>query len=191
MLTVKTERGIVRMEFKDSKTYANLMAAFAGESQARSKYSAYGDKARQEGYEQIGELFDYSAENEFHHAEQWLRALRGGELSGTLDNLTDAADGEHYEWTEMYPAFAKTAREEGYPQIAAKMELVAQVEKDHYERYQRLIDNLKQNLVFKRPVSITWVCRACGHIFVGEAAPNLCPICGRPQAFFQQKAENF
>lgn len=179
------------MEFRDSKTYANLLTAFAGESQARSKYSAYGDKARQEGYEQIGELFDYTAENEFHHAGQWLRALRGGELPGTLDNLADAADGEHYEWSEMYPAFAKTAREEGYPQIAAKMELVAKVEKDHQERYQRLLDNLKQNLVFKRPAPITWVCRACGHIVTGEAAPAVCPICGRPQAFFQQKAENF
>lgn len=179
------------MEFKDSRTYANLMAAFAGESQARSKYSAYGDVARKEGYQQIGNIFDSIADNERYHAEQWLRYIRGGELSGTLENLRDAASGEHTEWTEMYAGFAKTAREEGYPEIAAKMELVAKVEKDHFERFEKLADSLSQSLIFKRPAQITWTCRICGHIHVGNTAPNSCPICGRPQAFFEQKTENF
>lgn len=179
------------MEFKDSRTYANLMAAFAGESQARSKYTAYGARARKEGYQQIGELFEYTAENERYHAEQWLKYLRGGDLPGTMDNLKDAAGGEHYEWTDMYPGFAKIAREEGYPEIAAKMELVAKVEKDHFERFEKLAGNVSQNLVFKRPTAITWVCRVCGHIHVADAAPAVCPICGNPQAYFQQKPENY
>ncbi|PWM36641.1 MAG: rubrerythrin family protein [Clostridiales bacterium] len=179
------------MEFKDSKTFSNLMAAFAGESQARSKYSSYADKARKDGYEQIGDIFDMTSDNEWKHAEIWLKYLRGGELPGTLDNLKDAADGEHYEWTEMYPDFAKVAKEEGFTEIAAKFELVAKVEKEHHERYVKLRDNLSQNLVFKRPTSITWICRACGHIHVGESAPVVCPICGRPQAFFEEKSDNY
>lgn len=179
------------MEFKDSQTYANLMSAFAGESQARSKYSAFGDKARQEGYEQLGDIFDSTSDNERRHAEVWLKYLKGGDLPGTLDNLKEAASGEHYEWTEMYPSFAKTAREEGYTEIAAKMELVAKVEKEHFERYEKLAENVSQNQVFKRPAPITWVCRVCGHIHVGDSAPAVCPICGRPQAFFEQKAENY
>lgn len=179
------------MDFKDSKTFANLMAAFAGESQARNKYNVYGDKARKEGYQQLGDLFDSTAENERYHAEQWLKCVQGGEIGGTLENLKDAAGGEHYEWTEMYPAFSKTAKEEGYPEIAAKFDLVAKVEKDHFERFQKLSDALGQNLVFKRPTQITWVCRICGHIHVADSAPVVCPICGRPQAYFQQKAENY
>lgn len=179
------------MEFKESRTYANLMAAFAGESQANTKYAAYGAKARKEGYQQLGELFAYTADNERYHAEQWLKYLHGGDLPGTLDNLKEAAAGEHFEWTEMYPDFAKTAREEGYPEIAAKMELVAKVEKDHFERYGKLTGNVAQSMVYKRPAQITWVCRICGHIHVAESAPAICPICGHPQAFFQQKAENY
>lgn len=179
------------MEFKESRTYANLMAAFAGESQARSKYSAYGAKARKEGYQQLGELFEYTAENERFHAEQWLKYLHGGEIPGTPDNLRDAAAGERYEWTEMYPQFAKVAREEGYNEIAAKMELVAKIEKEHLERFEKLADNVRQGMVFRRPAQITWVCRVCGHVHVGDAAPVVCPVCSHPQAYFQQKAENY
>ncbi len=179
------------MQFKDSRTYANLMAAFAGESQARTKYDIYGAKARKEGYQQLGELFEYTAENERYHAQQWLEYIHGGEVPGTPDNLRDAAGGERFEWTEMYPRFAKEAREEGYNEIAAKMELVAKIEKDHLERYEKLLDSVQQGLCFKRPTQITWVCRVCGYVYVGEAAPNLCPVCGNPQAYFQQKAENY
>ena len=179
------------MDLKSSKTFSNLMAAFAGESQARNKYTFYGEKARSEGYEQIGELFDYTAQNELRHAEVWFKYLKGGEIGKTAENLQDAADGEHYEWTQMYAEFAKTAREEGFPEIAARFELVAKVEKDHYERYQKLYKNISEAQVFKRPAPITWVCRACGHIHVSETAPVACPICGRAQAFFQQKADNY
>ncbi len=179
------------MEFKDSRTYANLMAAFAGESQARTKYTAYGQMARQEGYEQIGDIFDETSANEFVHASQWLKYIHGGNLPSTLPALEDAAGGEHYEWSEMYKQFAEEARTEGYTKIAASFELVAKVEKEHEERYRKLIDNLNQNKVFHKDTEVVWICRYCGHIHHGKDAPTTCPICGKPQAYFEERKENY
>lgn len=175
------------MELKDSKTLANLFAAFAGESQAREKYTVYADRARRDGLREIAEIFDRTAENERYHAEVWLRYIKGGEIPETADNLSDGAEGEHYEWTDMYPGFAKIAREEGFTEIATRMELIARVEKEHYERYQRLLDTIKNGEVFKKPTSVAWICRACGHVHMGESAPKICPICGREQAYFEQR----
>lgn len=178
------------MEFEGSKTQANLMAAFAGESQARNKYTFYADKAREDGYQQIGAIFEETANNEKEHARLWFQALHGG-VPGTLDNLKDGADGEHYEWSEMYKEFAEVARQEGFKDIAATFELVGRIEKDHEERYQKLIHNLEQGMVFKRDGLTLWLCRNCGYIHSGPVAPTICPACKKPQAFYEIKPENY
>lgn len=179
------------MELKGSRTEANLMAAFAGESQARNKYTFYASRARKEGYEQIAELFEKTAHNEKEHAELWFRFLHGGAVGDTLSNLRDAADGEHYEWTEMYRKFAQTAREEGFLQIAAVMEMVGCVEKEHEERYLKLAENIEKNRVFAKEGSTVWICRNCGHVHFGASAPGVCPVCRHPQAYFELRAENY
>lgn len=179
------------MELKGSKTEANLLAAFSGESQARNKYTFYGAVARKEGYEQIGDLFEQTANNEKEHAEIWFKYLHGGQLPNTLDGLLDAAEGEHYEWTTMYKEFADIAEEEGFKEIAAIMRLVANIEKEHEERFRKLRVNLQENKVFTRDGEQVWLCRNCGHIHVGKSAPQVCPVCKHKQAYFEIKAENY
>ena len=179
------------MELKGTRTEANLMAAFAGETQARTKYSTYAAVARKEGYEQIGALFDETAENEKEHAEIWFKYLHGGEIPNTLANLKDAANGEHFEWTDMYATFAKEAKEEGFDRIAALFEMVASIEREHEARYQKLIENMEGGLVFSREGDAIWKCRNCGHILVGKKAPELCPVCSHPKSYFEIKAENY
>ncbi len=179
------------MELKGSKTEANLMAAFAGESQARNKYTYYAAKAKQDGYEQIGAFFEETANNEKEHAEIWFRYLSGGPAA-TAPNLEDAAKGENYEHTEMYPTFAKEAREEGFNEIAYLFEAVAAIEKEHEERFLKLKANLDEGLVFEREgQQILWICRNCGHLHIGAAAPKHCPVCKKPQAYFMMKNENY
>ena len=167
------------------------MAAFAGETQARTKYSTYAAVARKEGYEQIGALFDETAENEKEHAEIWFKYLHGGEIPNTLANLKDAANGEHFEWTDMYATFAKEAKEEGFDRIASLFEMVAAIEREHEARYQKLIENMEGGLVFSREGDAIWKCRNCGHILVGKKAPELCPVCSHPKSYFEIKAENY
>ena len=179
------------MELKGTRTEANLMAAFAGETQARTKYSTYAAVARKEGYEQIGALFDETAENEKEHAEIWFKYLHGGEVPNTLANLKDAANGEHFEWTDMYATFAKEAKEEGFDRIATLFEMVAAIEREHEARYQKLIENMEGGLVFSREGDAIWKCRNCGHILVGKKAPELCPVCSHPKSYFEIKAENY
>lgn len=179
------------MELKGSKTEANLLAAFAGESQARNKYTFYASKARKEGYEQIGFIFDDTARNEKEHAELWFKYLHGGAVGATTDNLEDAAAGENYEWTDMYKGFADVAQEEGFTEIAATMRMIASVEKTHEERYRKLIQNLKEDIVFKADEEVIWVCRNCGYIHIGKSAPAICPACKHPQAYFERKVENY
>jgi rubrerythrin len=179
------------MELKGSKTEANLQAAFAGESQARNKYTYYASKAAKEGYEQIAAIFLESAENEKEHAKMWFKALHDDEVPDTLTNLNDAADGENYEWTDMYAGFAKTAREEGFTKIAALFEGVGNVEKEHEARYRKLIANIESGLVFSRDGDAIWQCRNCGHITIGKKAPEICPVCSHPKAYFQIKPENY
>ncbi|MCI9272625.1 MAG: rubrerythrin family protein [Clostridiales bacterium] len=179
------------MELKGSRTEANLMTAFAGESQARNKYTFYGATARKEGYQQIGDLFDATASNEKEHAELWFKYLHDGGKPNTLDSLIDAAAGEHYEWTEMYKEFADIAQEEGFTEIAATMRLIAKVEKEHEERFQKLVVNLKENKVFTKDGEVVWVCRNCGYVHVGKSAPGICPACKHPQAYFEVRAENY
>ena len=180
------------MELKGSKTYENLMTAFAGESQARNKYTYYASKAKKEGYEQIAALFLETAENEKEHAKLWFKYLEGGEIKSTAENLKAAAEGENYEWTDMYAEFAKVALEEGFPEIAAKFKLVGEVEKHHEERYLKLLENVEQNKVFAKDTGIViWKCRNCGHIHVGEKAPELCPTCAHPKAYFELEAKNY
>ena len=179
------------MELKGSKTEKNLMDAFAGESQARNKYTYYASKARKDGYEQIASLFEETAGNEKEHAKIWFKILHGGEIPTTEENLKDAAGGENYEWTEMYPRMAKEAREEGFDDIARLFDLVGKIEKEHEERYLKLLENVKDGLVFSRDDERVWKCRNCGHIVIGKYAPNYCPVCGHPQSFFEIKAENY
>ena len=179
------------MEFKGSKTEANLAAAFAGESQARNKYTYYASKAKKDGYEQIAALFEETANNERDHAKLWFKLLHDGTVPDTAANLADAADGEHYEWTEMYKEFADTAEAEGFPQIADTMRRIASVEKSHEERYRKLLDNLKEDVVFKCDEETVWVCRNCGYIYIGKEAPKVCPACKHPQAYFERRAENY
>ncbi|MBQ3085481.1 MAG: rubrerythrin family protein [Clostridia bacterium] len=178
------------MELKGSRTEANLMAAFAGESQARNKYTYYADKAKEDGYEQISAFFRETAENEKAHAEIWFKLIRNG-LAETEPNLEDAAGGEHYEWAEMYPEFAKVAREEGFNEIAYLFDAVAAIEKHHEERFMTLKGNIENNLVFERGETQVWICRNCGHIFEGEKTPPHCPVCKKPQSYFQLKNENY
>ncbi len=176
---------------KGTKTAENLAAAFAGESQARNKYTYYASKAKKDGYVQIGELFEATANNEKEHAKIWFKLLHEGGVPDTLTNLKDAAEGENYEWTEMYPTFAKEAREEGFTEIAALFELVAQVEKEHEERYKKLLANVEGKLVFTREGDAIWECGNCGHIVVGPSAPEVCPVCDHAQAYFRLAARNY
>ena len=173
------------MEFKESRTWANLMSAFAGESQARNKYEAYARKAADEGHEQIAAIFRATAANELAHATLWLEAIHGGALPDTLTNLQDAAQGEHFEWSSMYREFAETARQEGYTRIAAAFELTAGVEAEHEARYRALIGHLEDGTLSRRSEKTVWICRYCGHIHEGETPPARCPLCGRPQGFFE------
>ena len=179
------------MEFKGSKTEKNLMEAFAGESQARNKYSYYASKAKKDGYVQIAAIFEETAANEKEHAKLWFKYLHGGAVPDTAENLLDAAEGENYEWTDMYDRMAKEAEEEGFMEIAAKFAAVAKIEKEHEERYRKLLANVKDGLVFSRDQDMIWQCSNCGHIVVGKAAPEVCPVCVHPQSYFQIKAENY
>ncbi len=177
------------MELKGSRTEANLLAAFAGESQARNKYTYYASKAKKEGYEQIAALFEATANNEKEHAKMWFKLVHG--IGTTAENLADAAAGENYEWTDMYATFAKEAREEGFDNIANLFERVAAVEKEHEERYRKLLANVEGGLVFSRDGEMIWECRNCGHIHVGKAAPEVCPTCAHPKAYFELRAQNY
>lgn len=179
------------MELKGSKTEANLQAAFAGESQARNKYTYFASAARKEGFEQIAAIFEETAGNEREHAKLWFKLLHGGKVPTTIENLTAAAGGEHYEWTQMYADFAKIAREEGFNDIAAMFEGVAKIEKQHEERYNTLLANINEGKVFAKAQPVLWQCANCGHTHSGETAPVMCPVCKHPQAFFQIKAENY
>ena len=179
------------MKLKGSKTYENLMTAFAGESQARNKYTYYASKAKKDGYEQIAAIFEETANNEKEHAKMWFKELHGGEVPDTLDNLNDAANGENYEWTDMYAEFAKIAKEEGFDRIANLFEGVAKIEKEHEERYRKLINNIEKELVFSRDGDTIWQCRNCGHIVIGKKAPKICPVCSHPRSYFEIKKENY
>ena len=179
------------MELKESKTYQNLMTAFAGESQARNKYTYFASKAKKDGYEQIAAIFEETANNEKEHAKMWFKELNGGEIPDTASNLLAAAEGENYEWTDMYAEFAKTAKEEGFDRLAFLFEGVAKIEKEHEERYRRLIENIKNERVFKKEESVVWVCRNCGHVHVGTTAPKVCPTCKHPQSYFEIKNNNY
>ena len=174
-------------ELKNTKTEKNLMAAFAGESQARNKYTYYASKAKKDGYEQIAAIFEETANNEKEHAKMWFKLLHDGGIPSTIDNLKDAAAGENYEWTDMYDQMAKEADEEGFTEIAEKFRKVAAVEKEHEERYLQLLKNIEDERVFKRSEEKIWICRNCGHIHIGNEAPEVCPTCDHPRAHFQLK----
>ena len=178
-------------ELKGSKTEKNLMDAFAGESQARNKYTYFAGRAKKDGYEQIARIFTETADNEKEHAKMWYKLLCGGEVPGTAANLLDAASGENYEWTTMYADFAKTAREEGFDDIAARFELVGKIEKAHEERYRKLLANVEGGLVFSRGGEMVWQCINCGHLHTGQDAPKVCPACAHPQSYFELRAENY
>ncbi len=179
------------MELKGSKTEKNLMEAFAGESQARNKYTYYASKAKKDGYVHIAKLFEETANNEKEHAKIWFKLLHGGSIGSTIENLEDAANGENYEWTDMYATFANEAREEGFEEIALLFENVAKIEKDHEERYRKLLENIKNDEVFKKNESVTWECGNCGFSYKGEAAVELCPVCKHPKSYFMIKAKNY
>ena len=179
------------MELKGSKPEKNLMEAFAGESQARNKYTYFASKAKKEGYEQIAAIFQETADNEKEHAKLWFKLLNGGEIGTTEENLKAAAEGENYEWTDMYERMAKEAREEGFDHIAFLFDGVAKIEKEHEERYKKLLENVKDGKVFEAGEIKIWKCRNCGHIVVGTKAPEICPICAHPKAYFEIKAENY
>lgn len=179
------------MELKDSKTFENLQTAFAGESQARVKYEFYASQAKKDGYEQIAAFFSETSANEKEHAKLWYKAIHGGKVGPTTENLKMAAEGENYEWTDMYAGFAKTAEEEGFEQIAAQMRGVAAIEKEHEERYLALLKNIEQAQVFSRVGEQVWICRNCGHVHVGPTAPVVCPVCAHPQAYFELRAKNY
>ena len=179
------------MEFKGSRTEANLMAAFAGESQARNKYDYYASQAKKDGYVQIAAIFEETAKNEKEHAKLWFKLLHGGKVPATTQNLNDAADGENFEWTDMYKKFAEEARAEGFEDIAKQFEGVAAIEKEHEERYRKLLSNIEGGLVFSREGDMIWQCSNCGHIHIGKQAPEVCPVCNHPQSYFQIKAENY
>ena len=180
------------MELKGTKTEQNLWTAFAGESQARVKYGYYASAAKKEGYNQIAAFFEETSGNEKEHAKIWFKALHGGKIPNTIENLKDAANGENYEWTEMYAEFAQTAKEEGFDNLARLFEEVGKIEKEHEERYRKLLANIEEGKVFDRsPEKVMWQCDNCGHQVVGEKAPGVCPVCDHPQSYFQIKAENF
>ena len=177
------------MNLKGSKTEQNLMTAFAGESQARNKYTYFASVAKKEGYEQISAIFLKTADNEKEHAKMWFKAL--GELGDTAKNLAAAADGENYEWTDMYDTFAKEAEEEGFVELAAKFRGVAAIEKSHEERYRKLLNNVQMQEVFKKAEMKMWECRNCGHLVMGTEAPEVCPVCAHPRAYFEVRRENY
>lgn len=178
-------------ELKGTRTEQNLRTAFAGESEARNKYNYFASKARKDGYEQIASIFEETAANEKEHAKMWYKLLSGGSIGSTVDNLVEAANGENYEWTDMYAGFAKEAKEEGFDHIAFLFEEVAKIEKEHEERYRKLLANIQDGLVFSRDGDVIWQCANCGHICVGQKAPEVCPVCAHPQSYFQIKAENY
>ena len=178
-------------DLKGTKTEKNLMQAFAGESQARNKYTYFASKAKKEGYEQIAAIFQETADNEKEHAKMWFKLLNGGAIGSTEENLKAAAAGENYEWTDMYAEFAKTAKEEGFARIAYLFEEVGKIEKEHEERYLKLLENVKEGKVFEAGEVKIWKCRNCGHIVVGTSAPEVCPVCNHPKSFFEIKAENY
>ena len=179
------------MELKGSKTEKNLQEAFAGESQARNKYTYFASKAKKDGYEQIAAIFEETAANEKEHAKIWFKYLNGGAVPDTAANLAAAADGENFEWTDMYAHMAKEAREEGFEEIAKKFEMVGAIEKTHEERYRALLAKVEGSLVFSRDGDAIWECRNCGHIVVGKAAPAVCPVCDHPQSYFMVRATNY
>ena len=179
------------MNLKGTKTEKNLMEAFAGESQARNKYTYFASKAKKDGYVQISAIFEETAANEKEHAKIWYKYLHGGAVADTITNLEDAANGENFEWTDMYARMAKEAREEGFDEIADKFEMVGAIEKEHEERYRKLLANIKEGIVFSRDGDMVWLCSNCGHIVIGPKAPEVCPVCDHPQSFFQIKAENY
>ena len=172
---------ILKMELKGSKTEKNLLAAFAGESQARNKYTYFASKAKKEGYEQIAAIFEETALNEKEHAKMWFKLLNGGEIPTTAENLKSAADGENYEWTDMYKEFAEEAKKEGFDRIAYLFEEVGKIEKEHEERFKKLLENVEDGLVFSKDGDKIWKCRNCGHICIGKEAPAVCPVCSHPQ----------
>jgi rubrerythrin len=178
-------------DLKGTKTERNLMDAFAGESQARNKYSYYASKARRDGYEQIAALFEETANNEKEHAKLWFKYLHGGEVPDTMANLKDAAEGENYEWTDMYDRMAREAEEEGFTEIAKKFRAVGAIERHHEERYRKLLANIEDGIVFSRDEDAMWICRNCGHIVIGRKAPELCPVCKHSRSFFEIKADNY
>ena len=177
------------MELKGTKTEQNLLAAFAGESQARNKYTYFASVAKKEGFQQIAAIFEQTANNEKEHAKMWFKAL--GELGTTAQNLAAAADGENYEWTDMYAKFAEEAEEEGFTELAAKFRMVAAIEKSHEERYRALLNNVEMQQVFEKSEEIMWECRNCGHLVVGKKAPQVCPVCAHPQSYFEVRKENY
>lgn len=179
------------MELKGSQTEKNLQTAFAGESQARNKYSYYASKAKKDGYNQIAAIFEETAANEKEHAKIWFKLLHDGAVPDTVTNLKDAAAGENYEWTDMYAGFAKTAKEEGFDHIAKLFAMVGEIEKHHEERYKKLLANIEGGIVFSRDQEMIWQCSNCGHIVIGKKAPAVCPVCDHPQSYFQIKADNF
>ncbi len=177
------------MELKGSRTEANLLAAFAGESQARNKYTYFASVAKKEGYEQIAAIFLHTADNEKEHAKMWFKEL--GALGNTAANLAAAADGENYEWTDMYENFAREAEEEGFAEIAEKFRKVGQIEKAHEERYRKLLSNIEMQAVFEKSEETMWECRNCGHLVIGKKAPDICPVCQHPQSYFEVRKENY
>lgn len=178
-------------DLKGTKTEKNLQEAFAGESQARNKYTYYASKAKKDGFVQISNIFLETAANEKEHAEIWFKYLNGGKINDTMANLEDAANGENFEWTDMYARMAEEADEEGFKEIAAKFRMVAKIEKEHEERYRKLLDNVKKECVFSKDNDAIWQCSNCGHIVIGKKAPEICPVCDHPKAYFQVKAENY
>ena len=179
------------MNLEGTKTLENLKTAFAGESQARNKYSYFASKAKKDGYEQIAAIFEETANNEKEHAKMWYKLINGGSVSDTMTNLAAAAEGENYEWTEMYDEFAKVAEEEGFANIAKMFRGVAEIEKHHEERFRKLLQNINDELVFTNDGDTIWICRNCGHIHIGPKAPEVCPVCSHPQSYFERKANNY
>ena len=179
------------MELKGSQTEKNLQIAFAGEAQAHTKYQYYSSKAKKDGYVQMANIFAETAKNEKEHAKLWFKYLHGGAVPATTVNLADAAEGENYEWTDMYATFAKEAEEEGFTKLAAQFRGVAAIEKNHEERYRKLLKNIEDSVVFSREGDCVWQCSNCGHIVVGKKAPELCPVCAHPQSYFELHAENY
>ena len=177
--------------YAGTQTEKNLKAAFAGESEARNKYTYFASKAKKDGYEQIAAIFEETANNEKEHAKMWFKELNGGDVPSTVENLKAAADGENYEWTDMYAEFAKVAEEEGFKAIAAKFRAVGEIEKHHEERYRKLLKNIDYEVVFSKDEECIWICRNCGHIVIGKKAPAVCPVCAHPQSYFELKAENY